>query len=71
MTIETLILRIVAQGREAGEFERKTSADEVAHSIRVAWTPFIHPALLAERNPDELREDARIVSAMVLRSLAP
>jgi AcrR family transcriptional regulator len=71
VSIEALILRVVAQGRESGEFERKTSADEVAHSILVAWTPFIHPVLLAERAPEQLREDARIVSSMVLRSLAP
>ncbi len=70
-TIEAMILRIVAQGRETGEFERKTSADEVAHSIRVAWSPFIHPVLLAQRSLEDLREDARIVSAMILRSLAP
>jgi len=71
VTIESLIFRIVAQGRESGEFERKTSADEISHSIRVAWTPFIHPALLAQRSQEELRDDARIVSSMILRSLAP
>ncbi len=70
-TIETLICQIVAQGRETGEFERKTSTDEVAHSIRVAWTPFTHPSLLAQRTAEDLREDARMVSAMILRSLAP
>lgn len=70
-TIESLILRIVAQGRETGEFERKTSADEVAHSIRVAWTPFIHPTLLAAGPLEQLENDARMVSSMILRSLAP
>jgi len=69
--IESLIRRIVAQGRKTGEFERKTSADDVAHSIRVAWTPFFHPVLLAQRDPEDLRKDARSVSAMVLRSLMP
>ncbi|MBN8709828.1 MAG: hypothetical protein BGO12_24145 [Verrucomicrobia bacterium 61-8] len=70
-TIQALLLRVVGQGRETGEFERKTAADEVAHSIRVAWTPFIHPVLLAQRDPEELRNDARIVTSMILRSLAP
>lgn len=70
-TIEAHVLRLVSQGRESGEFERKTPADEVARSIRVAFTPFIHPVLLAQRDPDELRDDARCVSSMLLRSLAP
>lgn len=69
--IEAHVLRVVSQGRELGEFERKTPADEVARSIRVAFTPFIHPVLLAQRDPDELRDDARCVSSTLLRSLAP
>lgn len=69
--IEALILQIVAQGRENGEFEREMSPEQVARSIRIAWTPFIHPVLLAEHSPDDLREDARSVSELVLRSLAP
>jgi AcrR family transcriptional regulator len=70
-SIEQAIASLVSDGRESGEFERKTPQDEVARSICIAFTPFIHPVLLAQQEPDDLRKHARLVSSMILRSLAP
>lgn len=62
---------IVVDGRERGEFERKTPLDEVCRAIFVTLTPFSHPVLL-EQTPRELVADNAVaVSSLVLRSLAP
>ena len=64
-----IVRRIVREGREAGEFERKTPMDETCHAIMVVLQPFHHPILLAQ-NLDSLNEDAAAVANLVLRSLA-
>lgn len=65
-----IVRRIVRDGREAGEFERKTPLDEVCHAILLAVQPFKHPILLSQ-NLESLDEDVAVLSALVLRSLAP
>jgi hypothetical protein len=65
-----IVRRIVRNGREAGEFERKTPLDEVCHAILLALQPFKHPILLAQ-NLDSLNQDVAVLSGLVLRSLVP
>jgi AcrR family transcriptional regulator len=65
-----IVRRIVRDGREAGEFERKTPLDEVCHAILLALQPFKHPILLAQ-NLDSLNQDVAVLSGLVLRSLVP
>lgn len=68
--IQQFLTEIIRQGREAGEFERKTPLDETVYSIFLVMLPFINPLLLqhnldlAENAPDRL-------ASLVLRSLAP
>ena len=69
--IERAIAVLVSNGRDSGEFERKTPQDEISRSVCIAFTPFIHPVLLEQQEPKALRNDARVISAMILRSLAP
>jgi len=68
--IRQMLAEIVREGREAGEFERKTPLDETARAIYLVMLPFANPLLL-QHNLD-LVEDAPVqLSNLVLRSLAP
>ncbi|HEY1926188.1 MAG TPA: TetR/AcrR family transcriptional regulator [Caulobacteraceae bacterium] len=69
--VRALIRALVVEGREAGEFERKTPVDDVAAAIFATLGPFMHPILLEQAEPDELRPLAERVADLVLRSLAP
>ncbi|MEI9886102.1 MAG: TetR/AcrR family transcriptional regulator [Rhizomicrobium sp.] len=65
-----IVRRIVLDGREAGEFERKTPIDEVCLAILKTMATFAHPMLL-QLELDRLEETAGAVARLVLRSLAP
>ena len=65
------IRRIVADGRESGEFERKTPLDEVTIAIRKTAAVYGHPVLLELNDPDELKRNLAAVTGLILRSLAP
>lgn len=62
---------IVVDGRERGEFERKTPLDEVCRAIFVTLAPFSHPVLLEQNPREQIADNAAAVSTLVLRSLAP
>jgi AcrR family transcriptional regulator len=64
-----VIRQIVVDGRNSGEFERKTPLDETCRAIRLALRSVADPLLL-ERNLDTAEEDATAVANLVLRSLA-
>lgn len=68
--VATLLQQIILEGREAGEFERKTPLDETVRSIMHVMQPFMHPLML-EHNLDSLPVAANEVASLVLRSLAP
>ena len=68
--LRRLLEEIVKEGRESGEFERKTPLDETGRSIFNVFLPFIDPVLL-ERSLDLLPEAQNEVTSLVLRSLAP
>ncbi|HKX77677.1 MAG TPA: TetR/AcrR family transcriptional regulator [Novosphingobium sp.] len=61
---------ILLQGRESGEFERKTPIDEVMGAILLAMVPFIDPRVL-QFHLDFVPNGSNEVIAMILRSLAP
>lgn len=65
-----LLLQILKEGRDSGEFERKTPIDEAARSIFLVMQPFINPLLL-QYNFDLVPEGPRELTSLVLRSLAP
>jgi AcrR family transcriptional regulator len=68
--IRQILMDVVREGRERGEFERKTPLDETVHAIYLVMLPFVNPLLL-QHNLD-LVEDAPVqLSNLVLRSLAP
>ena len=65
-----LLEAILKEGRESGEFERKTPLDETARAIHYAFLPFSDPVFF-ERSLDLPPEAHAEVMALVLRSLAP
>ena len=68
--IKSFVLQIVREGRELGEFERKTPLDETVEAIHLALRPFINPLLL-QYNLDFIEEAPSLISNLVLRSLMP
>lgn len=68
--IKALVLQIVRDGREAGEFERKTPLDEASSAIYLVMRPFINPLLL-QHNLDNAAEATTQLSGLILRSLSP
>jgi AcrR family transcriptional regulator len=68
--VASLLQQIILEGRESGEFERKTPMDETVRSIMQVMQPFMHPLML-EHNLDVLPEAPNEVASLVLRSLAP
>lgn len=68
--LQGLLEQILKEGRENGEFERKTPLDETRRSIFYALKSFIDPVFL-ERNLDLLPDAQAEVTSLVLRSLAP
>ncbi|PMR69006.1 TetR/AcrR family transcriptional regulator [Halomonas heilongjiangensis] len=68
--IEQILMEIVREGRESGEFERKTPLDETVHSIFLVMQPYVNPLLL-QYNLDLVEEAPVQLSNLVLRSLAP
>jgi len=68
--IRQLLTEIVREGRETGEFERKTPLDETVHAIYLVVLPYANPLLL-QHNLDVAEEAPVQLSNLVLRSLAP
>lgn len=68
--LKAQVLQIVRDGRESGEFERKTPLDETVNAIYLVMRPYINPLLL-QHNLDNATEATTQLSNLILRSLAP
>jgi AcrR family transcriptional regulator len=68
--IRQIVTEILREGRETGEFERKTPLDETAHAIYLVLQPYANPLLL-QHNLDRAEDAPVQLSNLVLRSLAP
>jgi len=68
--VATILAGIIQEGREAGEFERKTPIDEAVRAIMMVFQPFMNPVML-QYNLDAVPEGQNEVASLVLRSLAP
>ncbi len=68
--IRQILTEIVREGRESGEFERKTPLDETVQAIDLVMQPYVNPLLL-QYNLDVADEAPAQLSNLVLRSLAP
>jgi AcrR family transcriptional regulator len=63
-----MIRKIVVQGRESGEFERKTPLEETCRAIARMTELFFHPVLLEQVGKSQ-EEEAVAVANVVIRSL--
>jgi len=68
--IRQMLTEIVREGRERGEFERKTPLDETVQAIELVMQPFVNPLLL-QYNLDVAEQAPVQLANLVLRSLAP
>lgn len=68
--IQTLLQDILLEGRQSGDFERKTPIDEIATSIYLVLRPYLNPLLL-QHNFDHSDNAPARLSSLVLRSLSP
>src|SRR4029078_857641 len=68
--IKQIVTDIIREGRESGDFERKTPLDETSDPLFLVVQPYVNPLLL--QYILDLVEDAPVqLSSLVLRSLAP
>ncbi len=58
------------EGRQAGEFERKTPLDEATLAIYLVMCPYINPIQL-QYNLETAPTAAILLPSLILRSLAP
>jgi len=68
--INKLLQNIIQEGRQTGDFERKTPIDEAVKAIYLVMRPYLHPLLL--QHSISYNADAPVLlSSLVLRSLSP
>jgi AcrR family transcriptional regulator len=63
-----MVRMVVVQGRESGEFERKTPLEETSRAIAQMAELFYHPTLLAQAGKSQ-EEEAVAVANVAIRSL--
>ncbi|MNF25374.1 transcriptional regulator, TetR family [Pseudomonas linyingensis] len=68
--IRELIQDILQQGRQTGDFERKTPLDEATMAILLVMRPYLNPLLL-QHGLDYTDEAPLLLSSLILRSLSP
>lgn len=68
--IQALLRDILQQGRQSGDFERKTPLDETAMAIYLVMRPYLNPLIL-QHSFDYAEEAPAQLSSLVLRSLSP
>lgn len=68
--IKALLQDILLEGRQSGDFERKTPIDETATAIYLVLRPYLNPLLL-QHNFNHTDEAPAHLSSLVLRSLSP
>jgi len=68
--IRKLLKDILQEGRQTGDFERKTPLDETAEAIYLVIRPYINPVLL-QHSLEYADEGPSQLASLVLRSLSP
>jgi AcrR family transcriptional regulator len=68
--IQSMLREILQQGRETGDFERKTPFDETSVAIYLVLRPYLNPLLL-KHSFDYADDVPTRLSSLVLRSLSP
>jgi AcrR family transcriptional regulator len=66
-----MLERLLDEGRQAGEFERKTPLDEMTDGVAEMILPYTNAHCLGQRSWEELEKGMHAATNLVLRSLAP
>jgi len=61
---------VLVEGRQSGEFERKTPLDEAGEAVFLVMCPYIDPIQL-QYNLDKAPTASVLLPALILRSLSP
>jgi AcrR family transcriptional regulator len=68
--IQKLLRDILEEGRQSGDFERKTPLDETVMAIYLVMRPYVNPLIL-QYSLDYTEDAPGQLSSLVLRSLSP
>ncbi|QJD66292.1 TetR/AcrR family transcriptional regulator [Xanthomonas campestris pv. badrii] len=68
--MQKLVHDVLQQGRQTGDFERKTPLDEAAQAVYAVLRPYMNPAML-QYSLEQVEEMPALLSGLVLRSLSP
>lgn len=68
--IQKVLRDVLQEGRETGDFERKTPLDEATTAIYLVMRPYMNPLLL-QYSFDYTESAPGLLSSLVLRSLSP
>lgn len=68
--LRALLQEILQQGRDSGDFERKTPLDETTNAVYLVIRPYVNPLLL-QHSLDYTEQAPALLSSFVLRSLSP
>jgi AcrR family transcriptional regulator len=67
---QQLLRDVLQEGRQAGDFERKTPLDEAVMAIHLVMRPYLNPLLL-QHSMDSSGQAPALLASLVLRSLSP
>lgn len=67
---QKLLRDVLQEGRQSGDFERKTPLDETTLSIHLVLRPYLNPLLL-QHGLDGTEHAPALLASLVLRSLSP
>ena len=68
--LRSLLQGILQQGRDCGDFERKTPLDETTNAVYLVLRPFLNPLML-QYSLEYIEQAPARLSSLVLRSLSP
>lgn len=68
--LRALLQEILQQGRDSGDFERKTPLDETTDAVHLVLRPYLNPLLLPY-SLDYNEQAPMLLCSLVLRSLSP
>jgi AcrR family transcriptional regulator len=68
--LRALLQEILQQGRDSGDFERKTPLDETTNAVYLVLRPYLNPLLLPH-SLDYSEQAPMLLCSLVLRSLSP
>lgn len=65
-----LLQDVLQEGRQSGDFERKTPLDETVQSVLLVMRPYLNPLML-QHSLDSTSQAPALLASLVLRSLSP